>query len=171
MRSKEIGNSSQTEKRLLRDMEVFSSPQFLRLVQRIGKEITDKHDAQIRFYSDATDHRAGYFEGRYIYINTMNMLTQSFPTLDLRSKSLIGVEGHECGHQNYSSIYLRRKYIDGIASGILYPAWPLPETERETGFLQSMKEGFQKKDAVLLGLYLQTAGRLHGYLEDAFIEE
>ena len=104
MRSKEIGNSSQTEKRLLRDMEVFSSPQFLRLVQRIGKEITDKHDAQIRFYSDATDHRAGYFEGRYIYINTMNMLTQSFPTLDLRSKSLIGVEGHECGHQNYSSI-------------------------------------------------------------------
>ena len=34
-----------------------------------------------------------------------------------------------------------------------------------------MKEGFQKKDAVLLGLYLQTAGRLHGYLEDAFIEE
>lgn len=124
-----------------------------------------------RFYSDATDHRAGYFEGRYIYINTMNMLTQSFPTLDLRSKSLIGVEGHECGHQNYSSIYLRRKYIDGIASGILYPAWPLPETERETGFLQSMKEGFQKKDAVLLGLYLQTAGRLHGYLEDAFIEE
>lgn len=171
MRSKEIGNSRQTEKRLLRDMEVFSSPQFLRLVQRIGKEITDKHDAQIRFYSDATDHRAGYFEGRYIYINTMNMLTQSFPTLDLRSKSLIGVEGHECGHQNYSSIYLRRKYIDGIASGILYPAWPLPETERETGFLQSMKEGFQKKDAVLLGLYLQTAGRLHGYLEDAFIEE
>lgn len=47
MRSKEIGNSRQTEKRLLRDMEVFSSPQFLRLVQRIGKEITDKHDAQI----------------------------------------------------------------------------------------------------------------------------
>lgn len=58
-----------------------------------------------------------------------------------------------------------------MPSGILYPAWPLPETERETGFLQSMKEGFQKKDAVLLGLYLQTAGRLHGYLEDAFIEE
>lgn len=116
MRSERIRNSRQTEKRLLRDMEVFFSPQFLRLVQRIGKEITDKHDAQIRFYSDATDHRAGYFEGRYIYINTMNMLTQSFPTLDLRSKSLIGVEGHECGHQNYSSIYLRRKYIDGIAN-------------------------------------------------------
>ena len=67
MRSKEIGNSSQTEKRLLRDMEVFSSPQFLRLVQRIGKEITDKHDAQIRFYSDATDHRAGYFV-RMLYL-------------------------------------------------------------------------------------------------------
>lgn len=171
MRNERKERNQQVEQRLLQDIEVFSSPQFLRLMQRIGKEITDKHNAQIRFYSDALDHRAGYFEGCYIYINTMNMLTQSFPTLDLRSKSLIGVEGHECGHQNYSSIYLRRKYIDGIASGILYPAWPLPETERETGFLQSMKEGFQKKDAVLLGLYLQTAGRLHGYLEDAFIEE
>ena len=124
MRSEGIENSRQVTRRLLRDVEVFSSPRFLRLVQRIGKEITDKHNAQIRFYSDAMDHRAGYFEGRYIYINTMNMLTQSFHTLDLRSKSLIGVEGHECGHQNYSSIYLRRKYIDGIANGILYPAWP-----------------------------------------------
>ncbi len=170
MRSEGIENSRQVTRRLLRDVEVFSSPRFLRLVQRIGKEITDKHNAQIRFYSDAMDHRAGYFEGRYIYINTMNMLTQSFHTLDLRSKSLIGVEGHECGHQNYSSIYLRRKYIDGIANGILYPAWPMPETEQETEFLQSMKECFQKKDTILLGLYLQTAGRLHGYLEDAFIE-
>ena len=114
-------------------------------MQRIGKEITDKHDAQIRFYSDALDHRAGYFEGCYIYINTMNMLTQSFPTLDLRSKSLIGVEGHECGHQNYSSIYLRRKYIDGIASGILYPAWPLPETERETGVFTKYERGLFKR--------------------------
>ena len=35
--------------RLLQDTVVFSSPQFLRLVQRIGKEITVKHDAQIRF--------------------------------------------------------------------------------------------------------------------------
>ena len=71
MRSERIRNSRQTEKRLLRDMEVFFSPQFLRLVQRIGKEITDKHDAQIRFYFDATDHRAGYFEGRYIYISIL----------------------------------------------------------------------------------------------------
>lgn len=122
MRSEEKESNKQTEKRLLRDMEVFSSPQFLRLAQRIGKEITQKHNAQIRFYYDALDRRAGYFEGRYIYINIMNRLTQSFPTLDLRSKSLIGVEGHECGHQNYSSIYLRRKYIDGIAKGILYPS-------------------------------------------------
>lgn len=170
MRNERKERNQQVEQRLLQDIEVFSSPQFLRLMQRIGKEITDKHNAQIRFYSDALDHRAGYFEGCYIYINTMNMLTQSFPTLDLRSKSLIGVEGHECGHQNYSSIYLRRKYIDGITKGILYPAWPQPENEQETEFLQSMKDAFQKKDAVLLGLYLQTAGRLQGYLEDVFIE-
>lgn len=170
MRNERKERNQQVEQRLLQDIEVFSSPQFLRLMQRIGKEITDKHNAQIRFYSDALDHRAGYFEGCYIYINTMNMLTQSFPTLDLRSKSLIGVEGHECGHQNYSSIYLRRKYIDGITKGILYPAWPQPENEQETEFLQSMKDAFQKKDAVFLGLYLQTAGRLQGYLEDVFIE-
>lgn len=134
MRNERKERNQQVEQRLLQDIEVFSSPQFLRLMQRIGKEITDKHNAQIRFYSDALDHRAGYFEGCYIYINTMNMLTQSFPTLDLRSKSLIGVEGHECGHQNYSSIYLRRKYIDGITKGILYPAWPQPENEQETEF-------------------------------------
>ena len=157
--------------RLLQDTVVFSSPQFLRLVQRIGKEITVKHDAQIRFYSDISDDKCGYFEGRYIYINTSNLITQSFPTLDLRSISLIGVEGHECGHQNYSSIYLRRKYIKGIEEGILYPTWPIPETKQEAENLECMKMYFQKKDTVFLGVYLETAGKLHGYLEDVFVEE
>ena len=53
MRNERKERNQQVEQRLLQDIEVFSSPQFLRLMQRIGKEITDKHNAQIRFYSDA----------------------------------------------------------------------------------------------------------------------
>ena len=45
--------------------------------------------------------------------------------------SVLGVLGHECGHQNYSSIYLRKKYVEGISNGILYPYFPEPRSEKE----------------------------------------
>ena len=41
MRNERKERNQQVEQRLLQDIEVFSSPQFLRLMQRIGKEITD----------------------------------------------------------------------------------------------------------------------------------
>lgn len=156
---------------LLKDMEVFHSSRFLRFLQRIGKEITDKHNAQIRLYSATNDGRAGYFEGTYIYLNLINAITQSFPTLDLRIKSLIGIAGHECGHQNYSNIYLRSKYVDGIANGILYPKFPIPETEKERESLKKLTKLFQEKDRETIEIYLTVAARLHGYLEDVFVEE
>ena len=170
MRNERKERNQQVEQRLLQDIEVFSSPQFLRLMQRIGKEITDKHNAQIRFYSDALDHRAGYFEGCYIYINTMNMLTQSFPTLDLRSKSLIGVEGHECGHQNYSSIYLRRKYIDGITKGILYPAWPQPENGTGNRVFTKYERCFSKERCCTFRTLSANSREAAGIFGRCFIE-
>ena len=63
MRNERKERNQQVEQRLLQDIEVFSSPQFLRLMQRIGKEITDKHNAQIRLYSDEMNHSAGNLEG------------------------------------------------------------------------------------------------------------
>lgn len=157
--------------KMLSDYEFFTSPRFMRLLHHIGKEITDRHNAKVRTYGAPDENRAGYFEGTYTYINVLNEITQSFPSLELRGDSILGVLGHECGHQNYSSIYLRKKYIEGISNGILYPYFPEPRSEKERLYAKQMKELFVQKDRIAIELYLAMAAPLHGLLEDVYIEE
>ena len=157
--------------KMLSDYEFFMSPRFMRLLHHVGKEITDRHNAKVRTYGAPDENRAGYFEGTYTYINVLNEITQSFPSLELRGESVLGVLGHECGHQNYSSIYLRKKYVEGISNGILYPYFPEPRSEKERLYAEQMKELFVRKDRIAIELYLTVAAPLHGLLEDVYIEE
>lgn len=157
--------------KMLSDYEFFTSPRFMRLLHHVGKEITDRHNAKVRTYGAPDENRAGYFEGTYTYINVLNEITQSFPSLELRGESILGVLGHECGHQNYSSIYLRKKYVEGISNGILYPYFPEPRSEKERLYAEQMKELFVRKDRIAIDLYLTMAAPLHGLLEDVYIEE
>lgn len=157
--------------KMLSDYEFFTSPRFMRLLHHVGKEITDRHNAKVRTYGAPDENRAGYFEGTYTYINVLNEITQSFPSLELRGESILGVLGHECGHQNYSSIFLRKKYIEGINNGILYPYFPKPRSEKERLYAEQMKELFVRKDRIAIELYLTMAAPLHGLLEDVYIEE
>ena len=157
--------------KMLSDYEFFTSPRFMRLLHHVGKEITDRHNAKVRTYGAPDENRAGYFEGTYTYINVLNEITQSFPSLELRGESILGVLGHECGHQNYSSIFLRKKYVEGINNGILYPYFPEPRSEKERLYAEQMKELFVRKDRIAIELYLTMAAPLHGLLEDVYIEE
>ena len=157
--------------KMLSDYEFFTSPRFMRLLHHVGKEITDRHNAKVRTYGAPDENRAGYFEGTYTYINVLNEITQSFPSLELRGESVLGVLGHECGHQNYSSIYLRKKYVEGISNGILYPYFPEPRSEKERLYAEQMKKLFVRKDRIAIELYLTMAAPLHGLLEDVYIEE
>lgn len=157
--------------KMLSDYEFFTSPRFMRLLHHVGKEITDRHNAKVRTYGAPDENRAGYFEGTYTYINVLNEITQSFPSLELRGESILGVLGHECGHQNYSSIFLRKKYIEGINNGILYPYFPEPRSEKERLYAEQMKELFVRKDRIAIEFYLTMAAPLHGLLEDVYIEE
>ena len=157
--------------KMLSDYEFFTSPRFMRLLHHVGKEITDRHNAKVRTYGAPDENRAGYFEGTYTYINVLNEITQSFPSLELRGESILGVLGHECGHQNYSSIYLRKKYVEGISNGILYPYFPEPRSEKERLYAEQMKELFVRKDRIAIELFLTMAAPLHGLLEDVYIEE
>lgn len=157
--------------KMLSDYEFFTSSRFMRLLHHVGKEITDRHNAKVRIYGALDENRTGYFEGTYTYINVLNEITQSFPSLELRGESILGVLGHECGHQNYSSIYLRKKYVEGISNGILYPYFPEPRSEKERMYAEQMKELFVRKDRIAIELYLTMAAPLHGLLEDVYIEE
>ena len=69
--------------------------------------------------------------GRNSCRNLGNQITSSFLTLELKSDSLIGILGHECGHYRYTDSALRKRYAEHMLNGSWYPKEPVPENAQE----------------------------------------
>lgn len=154
----------------LPDEYVFLSERYLKLLRRISGQITRTHFMNIRIDNDRSKP-AGSYDGSVISVNLANPITQSFPNKDLKNKSLIGLLGHECGHENYSNPYLRRRYLRGILQERkIYPHAPVPQSKKEQAALESMKWEFGRKVSAAVYLFYELAGYLSNLLEDMYIE-
>lgn len=160
----------QQEKAAIPDKEVFLSERYIRLLKTVAREITDGEPVKVEVYADPSDHLGGWCDGKQIAVNIMNSFTQSFPTVSLRSDSIVGIIGHECGHKNFTDSGLRRRYLGRIEKGEWYPAPPHPDSEKEREDLQKMEACFQKKDAAVLGILTMAASFIHNDLEDVYVE-
>ena len=100
------------EKEKLTPEKVFHTPQYRDLLTSIGHEITGGKLTTLRLYDDKNSGIAGWNQGETVAVNLGNQITSSFLTLELKSDSLIGILGHECGHYRYTDSALR-KGIDG----------------------------------------------------------
>lgn len=157
-------------KREMTDELVFLSDQYLKLLCRIAKQITRTHFKNIHIDNDRS-LPAGCYNGSSISVNLANPITQSFPSKELKNKSLIGILGHECGHENYSNSYLRTKYLNGIlAERKIYPHAPMPKSPEEQQALKSMQKEFDRERSAAVILYGELAGYLSNVLEDIYIE-
>lgn len=161
----------QQEKAAIPDREVFLSERYIRLLKTVAGEIMDGKPAKVMVYADPTDQLGGWCDGKQIAVNIMNSFTQSFPTVSLRSDSILGILGHECGHMNFTDSSLRKKYLEQMEKGDWYPAAPKPACEKEKEGLQKMEKCFQNKDAVALSVLATAASYIHNSLEDVFVEE
>lgn len=117
------------------------------------------------------EDRMGWCDGRQIGLNYGNGVTESFLTLEQKNMSMAGIQGHECGHKNYSDFALREKYLEGFFAGIWYPYPPTPESEQEEAALEQMKGYLERRDEDALALIVQVASYLQNLLEDMYIEE
>ena len=86
------------EKEKLTPEKVFHTPQYRDLLTSIGHEITGGKLTTLRLYDDKNSGIAGWNQGETVAVNLGNQITSSFLTLELKSDSLIGILGHECGH-------------------------------------------------------------------------
>lgn len=105
-----------------------------------------------------------------VYINAANPITRSFPTKELKTDSLVGFLGHECGHQKYSALYLRKVYGKGFEEGKIYPRPPVPGNEKESEALEEIKQFLQAGDKAAVSVITETALRINNILEDIYIE-
>lgn len=157
-------------KEKLRDNEVFCSTRYSRMLKAIAREITDTGFDNVIIHSGCEKNAAGRFTGEQIVIHTCNALTRSFPTRELKNRSIVGILAHECGHLNYSSIDARKKYLLGIKEGIWYPRAPYPENKEERKALEELKGYFKKKDKTALAVIYEAARYIHNILEDRYVE-
>lgn len=89
--------------------------------------------------------------------------------MELKSTSLIGILGHECGHARFTDCTLRKEYINRLLRGNWYPSAPEPE-ENEKADLEELTAYLERKSQLLLPLLVQSAGYLSNLLNDVYIE-
>ena len=159
------------EKEKLTPEKVFHTPQYRDLLTSIGHEITGGKLTTLRLYDDKNSGIAGWNQGETVAVNLGNQITASFLTLELKSDSLIGILGHECGHYRYTDSALRKRYAEHMLNGSWYPKEPVPENAQEKEALDAMNVYFERKDKAILSIFLQTASYLSNLLNDMYIEE
>ena len=159
------------EKEKLTPEKVFHTPQYRDLLTSIGHEITGGKLTTLRLYDDKNSGIAGWNQGETVAVNLGNQITASFLTLELKSDSLIGILGHECGHYRYTDSALRKRYAEHMLNGSWYPKEPVPENAQEKEALDAMNVHFERKDKAILSIFLQTASYLSNLLNDMYIEE
>lgn len=159
------------EKERLQYETIFTSVRYIKMLKSISREITDVGFDNIHVIFNSVNGIAGSCSVERIVIYICNALTRSYPTIELKNRSLVGILGHECGHKNYSNPLERKKYLEGIQEGSWYPQPPIPENKVECESIKEMKEYFENKDRVALSVIYSTASYIQNELEDIYTEE
>lgn len=117
----------QEEKENLEDYEVFESADYRTMLHSIAYEITAGTLKTVNLVKEPNEPYGGRCSSLRVLLNIANQVTMSFPTLALRSDSIVGILGHECGHWNLSDFELRKTYLDEMRQGRWMIQLPLPQ--------------------------------------------
>lgn len=149
------------------ELEFFHSSRFKKLLLTTANEIIQTGEMkEIKLFEDPVNGICGFCKPEEIYLNIANRILRSFPTLELKVASLIGVLGHECGHKNCSDFNVREAYLQGIKQGNLLPELPYPTDDKEKEALKRLKVYLQEKNETALTVIGEAAGYIHNILAD-----
>lgn len=125
-RNREFRELVQKEKEKLENEEIFESAFYRQMLLCVAGEMTGGTLKRVELVKKPEETWAGVCGTDGVRLNLENVLTASFPTLPLKSDSLFGILGHECGHWNFSDFGLRGKYLEGLKKGEWYRILLLP---------------------------------------------
>ena len=158
------------EKERLKPEVVFTSEKYQKMLRTLTKVLTDSEFDEVTVSLASDSKMAGCYGPEGIFLYPLNDITKSYPTLELKSRSMVGILAHECGHKNFSSTEARHKYLEGIEEGVWYPRPPRPVNEEEQEYLEQMKKYFVNKDTMVLHIVSVTASYIQNILEDVYVE-
>ena len=169
-KNREFRELVQKEKEKLENEDIFESAFYRQMLLSVAGEMTGGTLKRVELVKKPEEIWAGVCGTDGVRLNLKNVLTASFPTLPLKSDSLFGILGHECGHWNFSDFGLRGKYLEGLRKGKWYRISPEPKTREEEEHLKEMEGYFREKHIPALTLLSETASFVQNMLEDAYVE-
>ena len=153
------------------DQALFASSAYADYQSRIAEGITRRYRTGVHVVMDwderETAHVA-YTNNITIHINAANTITSSFPTRLLKSLSLTGMTGHECGHMLFTDFTAAALYLQTLKNGGFYPGEPTLSVSSHTSNYQELTEAFDQKAACLT--LAKLAAQLINIFEDVYIE-
>jgi len=163
----------ENERLKLTDEEVFASGPYSAYLTDMAEAATKRYKRRTRvrcFWNEEQNAGVACTDNRTISVNAANFLTQSFPTRQLRSDSLVGINGHEIGHILFTDFTMLQLYVNTLKAGRMYPAEPSDLTTREQIHLAEIKEIFKEKPEVEMAVIKIAAMEITNILEDVYVE-
>ena len=161
----------QEEKRKLTNEEIFESAFYKEMMLSVAGELTGGTLKKVELVKFPESGWAGKCNTKRVLLNIENRVTASFPSVSLKSDSITGFLGHECGHWNFSDFKLRKKYLEGLKKGEWYLHLPNPATESEAEHLEEINGYLEQKHEVAASLLAETASYIQNMLEDVYVEQ
>lgn len=161
------------EKSKLSDEEVFTSPAYVSYQSSLAEAATKRFRSGIHVemvWDTVPDAAVAFTDNKRIHINAGNSLSTTLPTRLLRSQSLIGLNGHECGHVLFTDFTSRNLYLSSLQSGNFYPATPsitLPQYKKNE---LELIEAMDTKETSVCSTIAKCAAHISNILEDIYIE-
>lgn len=160
-------------KNKISNKQIFTSKPFIHNMEKLANSLVWRPGKKLRVsmgWNTSPSAAVAFTGGKSVYINAANPITRSFPTKELKTDSLVGFLGHECGHQKYTAMYLRKLYGKGFEEGKIYPRPPVPGNEKEREALEEIKQFLQAGDKAAVSVIADTALRINNTLEDIYVE-
>lgn len=121
-------------------------------------------------YTKEEDSGIALTDGRTIYLNTANIVTEQFRERKEKMASHEGLTAHECGHIRYSDFDRRTIYTNGFSQGRIFPRPPEGQTPAEKRAAEELKQFIRRRDKAAVSVIGTTASNLNNILEDVYIE-
>lgn len=159
-------------KKKLTDEEIFCSKKFLSEINSMNRFLLMGTGRRINttIYYDPSDQNVACTDNNSELINAANHITVSFPTRELKTLSIVGLNGHEIGHVKFSDFDDLNVYAQALNDCQFYPDEPIPDTEEQEEFLNEWKDYIKNNKEATAAIVSNVALSLNNAIEDVWME-
>lgn len=155
----------------LTDKDFFLSQSYHDTMLKSVRLLGQKNDITLFMdYEESDDARIAFTNGRLLYLNTANLITNLMTSRVSKIKSHEGFIAHECGHLRCSDFKRRGRYVSGFSRWRVYPKPPQVQLVYERKAWEEMKGYLNAHNVVAASVIQKTASYINNVLEDVYIE-